>query len=121
MTKLFIVPLGKGKSDMEREQIIKALECCSDDNAGIVACFDCHYSGYARCGTKLVQDAIALIRELTADVERVSKQCAEIIIECDERDAIRLRQVGEYAAKVKELTEENERLRAEVDERKEIS
>lgn len=56
------------------------------------------------------------IKELTEDVERVAKQCGEIIVECDERDAKRLHQVGEYAAKVRELTEENERLRDLLDE-----
>ena len=50
------------------------------------------------------------VKELEADVERVSKQCGEIIVECDERDAERLQQVGEYAAKVKELTEKNKKL-----------
>jgi regulator of replication initiation timing len=44
------------------------------------------------------------VKELTEDVERVAKQCGEIIVECDERDAERLNQVGK-------LTEENERLR----------
>jgi chromosome segregation ATPase len=43
------------------------------------------------------------VKELTEDVERVAKQCGEIIVECDERDAERLNQVGK-------LTEENERL-----------
>lgn len=42
--------------------------------------------------------------ELTKDNKRLSKQCGEIIVECDERDAERLMQIAE-------LTEENERLR----------
>jgi regulator of replication initiation timing len=59
----------------------------------------------------LIRDALALInsqeqriKELTEDVERLRKQCGEIIVECDERDAERLKQVAE-------LTAENERLR----------
>ena len=59
--------------------------------------------------TKFSRDVALLkeyIKELTEDVERVSKQCGDIIVECDERDAERLKQVAE-------LTEENERLRAE--------
>ena len=52
-------------------------------------------------GDNLIGDALALIKQLTEDVERVRKQCGEIIVECDERDAERLKQVAE-------LTKENE-------------
>ena len=63
---------------MDKEQIIKALECCGGD---IVECQKCAYvkNGYNRCKERASQDALALI---TSQEQRI-----------------------------KELTEENERLR----------
>lgn len=88
--------------ELKREQIIKALECCT-----LGDCYPCAYGNIgAGCIDKMCGDALALIKKLTEDVERVTKQCGEIIVECDERDAERLKQVAE-------LTKENERLRAE--------
>lgn len=80
---------------LNREQIVKALE----------EWIKRYKSNYYR---EHAVNALALIRELTKDVERVSKQCGEIIDECDERDAERLMQVAK-------LTEENERLRVVAD------
>lgn len=87
----------------EREQTVKDLQEIVDNYSGSWQRFN------------VLNNALTLIKELTADVERVSKQCGEIIVECDERDAERLRQVGEYAAKVKDLTEEIKDLEAEYD------
>ena len=99
------------ENNIKREQVIKVLECCSKGD-----CKRCPLGKLQlECIKVLPINTLFLIRELTTDVERVSKQCAEIIIECDERDAERLRQVGEYSAKVKELTEENECLNADLD------
>ena len=61
---------------MEREQIIKALECCSKDD-----CDNCP-NGFGNCYSNLAKDALA-------------------IIESQEQ-------------RIKELTEENERLHAEI-------
>lgn len=88
---------------MEREQVIKALECCETSPKNCPSCplaRDC-----SPCSKTMANNALSLIKELTEDVERVRKQCGDIIVECDERDAERLKQVAE-------LTEENERLRA---------
>ena len=97
----------------KREEIIKALEC--HKSGKLVECEQCPLDKAhlfnATCVQAMCDNALVLIKELIADVERVSKQCGEIIVECDERDAERLKQVGEYAAKVKELTEENEYLK----------
>ena len=100
----------------KREEIVKMLECWTSE----YGCKDCPFidQGCFDCGhipIEISKSILALIKELTADVERVSKQCGEIIVECDERDAERLRQVGEYAAKIKELTEEIKDLEAEYD------
>lgn len=52
---------------MEREQIVKALECCTDDN-----CRNCPIKQpNATCVGKLMKNSIALIKELADENERV--------------------------------------------------
>lgn len=112
--------------ELNREQIIKALE--RNMRISIDLCYDCPRITYSQ-----LREALALIKELThertdhlslidaKDViindlnekhnrlieenERLAKQCGEIIVECDKRDAERLKQVAE-------LTKENERLKS---------
>lgn len=115
-------------SELNREQIIKDLECSVAGD-----CYPCPYAEIgAGCRDRMCEDALALIKELTEDVERLRKQCGEAIVECDERDAERLKQVAELTKEVEqriedyqenqrkwetaydELTEENERLKARV-------
>ena len=55
---------------MEHNEIIKALECCKvgDD------CWACPYDNvgvYSQCVPKLLEDALALIKELTEENERL--------------------------------------------------
>lgn len=90
---------------LNREQIVKALECCYMQELGHDEnCQECPYAAqYVHCAEQLGKDALALIRDLTESLDRVQKQCGEIIGECDERDAERLKQIAK-------LTEENERL-----------
>lgn len=90
---------------LNAEQVKKALE--RDIRISMALNYECPRITYSK-----LRDSLALInsqeqriKELTKDVERVAKQCGEIIVECDERDAERLKQVAK-------LTEENERLRA---------
>lgn len=52
---------------MEREQIIKALECCTT----LDGCEKCPYYNKASCGANLRRDALALIKELTEENERL--------------------------------------------------
>ena len=61
---------------MEREQIIKALECCKTPLAS--DCEKCSYTGkrledgvYEGCVNCLVGDALSLIKELTEENERL--------------------------------------------------
>ena len=111
--------------ELNREQIIKALECCTI-NKSCDGCPIFKESDY--CIDILAPNVLTLIKELTEDMERVRKQCGEIIVECDERDAERLKQVAELTdenatlntscteltRKCASLTEENERLRERV-------
>ena len=60
-------------SELNREQIIKALECCCGD---IVECQKCAYvkNGYNRCKERASQDALSLINELTEENERLRER-----------------------------------------------
>lgn len=125
---------------MHREQIVKALECCSV----YASCDGCPYfNGIPEddCHYQAMANALALIRyykmenqRLTESLDRVQKQCGEIIVECDERDAERLKQVAEltieldamrsaansYKMDNQRLTEENERLTSEISVKKKL-
>ena len=87
---------------MEREQIIKALECCTSEYS---KCIDCPRYGFVSCTKTLLTDALSLIKELTAENVEVKanwqklKESHENVCE-------------ECRAEFKRLTEENERLKA---------
>lgn len=83
--------------ELNREQIIKALECCHTPLAS--DCNDCGYRGqsvengeYIGCSNRLMADALSLIKELTEEKERLRA-------ERDLRDVV-----------VKDLTERNKYL-----------
>lgn len=85
--------------ELNKNEIIKALEWCSE----LRLCVDCpmraegyfSHSGNA-CRKALMEKALALINELTAKNDAVSEECCQLL------------------TKVRKLTEENERLRAEL-------
>ena len=60
--------------ELNREQIIKALECCSKET-----CEDCPYANEdifdTSCGINMAKDALALIKELTEENERLRAEC----------------------------------------------
>lgn len=61
--------------ELNREQIVKALECCSDCNCPecpYVPTEDC-YKGTMGCSEQMMRNALALIRELTEENERLRK------------------------------------------------
>ena len=53
---------------MEREQIIKALECCTNAEQ---CCDDCILLEDRNCGVHLLKNALSLIKELTEENERL--------------------------------------------------
>ena len=53
---------------MDRDQIIKALECCSECFG---MCDECPYEEEEYCEAEMRSDAFALIRELTEENERL--------------------------------------------------
>lgn len=64
-------------SELNREQIIKALECCHTDSE--ISCNDCPYMSkitdiYGGCVVALVSDALSLIKELTCENESLEDE-----------------------------------------------
>lgn len=78
---------------MERNDIIKALECCSRSGCSDNETRDCPLKNDEYCASTLPQYALALIKELTVELEAM--RCA----------------ANSYKMHNKKLTEENERLR----------
>lgn len=95
---------------MEREQIIKALECCQKDD-----CDNCP-NDFGNCYSNLAKDALSLIKELTEENEKLLTALANYDRQTDVRIAEEYYTVEAY----EELREENERLRAEVSVKKKL-
>ncbi len=59
---------------MEKEQIIRALECCTSGKP----CRECEYKDKSKdtfgCRKKCLKDALALIKELTEENERLNDE-----------------------------------------------
>ena len=111
---------------MEREQIIKALECCiKAETWG--DCEDLGCPAHTKQGCyfylrtdddyentiyiELCKDALSLIKELTEDNEYLKTQLTAAEARYESRKESDLEEVLELRLKVEELTEENERLR----------
>ena len=58
-------------SELNREQIIKALECCVTQGVACRTCPLIYDKRGARCYAYLKQDALSLIKELTEENERL--------------------------------------------------
>ena len=80
---------------MDREKVIKGLECCQLD---VNKCLDCPYldkqNKVAECGIELHRDALALLKaqepiapEPTTDNDWVCGNCAESLVGYSELDA----------------------------------
>ena len=67
--------------ELNKEQIIKALECCLEDVAN---CNNCPYERYcAMHENNMLRDALSLIKELTDENERLYQSCTNL-----ERDTV---------------------------------
>lgn len=84
---------------MEKEQIIKALECCIEDK-----CENCPYDEQTACREYLLHSALALIKSQDEQIFQLENRLKE----CENGYSQTL---GIERARVKELTEENERLK----------
>ena len=86
--------------EFNREQIIKALECCTNCSCGT----ECPYYEYEPCQTALDKDVLSLIKELTEENESWQKS---LITQKENAD----KAYYELACEVENLRAENERLR----------
>ena len=96
---------------MERNEVIKALECCEH-----IQCQgeQCPYHPLNRCREQLRHDCYALIKELTQANEMLSESYDHLEKTKDELLAERSKltiNMNAYGLTVKNLAEENERLR----------
>lgn len=96
-------------AELNREQIEHTLEICSSGEGATstereVFCMENMSRELASC-------VLALVRELTEENERLTKQCGEIILACDERDAERLKQVAKLENEVRQTRQDIDGLR----------
>ena len=85
---------------LNREQIIKALECCTEGD-----CYPCSYGNIgAGCRDKMCEDALRLINELTEENKAWQMQLIDKEEKADKA-------YYELACEVEDLRAENERLR----------
>jgi hypothetical protein len=99
---------------MDREQIIKALECCTRSGCSDNETKDCPLKPYEDCTTRLATNALALItsqeqtiKELTEENERLLTALARY----DQQTEVRIAEEYYTAEAYEELREENERLK----------
>ena len=90
----------KKGAEMEKEQIIKALECCTRSGCSDNETKDCPLKPYEDCSTRLATDALALIKEQGEQIFKLENGVAECINVYSQTLAIE-------RAKVKELSEIN--------------
>lgn len=96
--------------ELKREQIIKALGCCTCEGDATKSqyeiCWHCPYFNEGNCTDILKENALSLIKELTEQVEKDNKT----IIDLYHEGETYLAQRDCFRNQVKNLTEENERL-----------
>lgn len=61
--------------ELNREEIIKALEVCVTDS---ISCTSCPLEDYSPCSNIIVDNALALIKELIGENERLHASCTEL-------------------------------------------
>ncbi len=72
------------KCELNREQIIKALECCTSEVTIEFNCTECSYIGKG-CNIVVMRDALSLIKELTEENERLRDIPEQLHKEMSER------------------------------------
>lgn len=93
---------------MEKETIIKALECCTSPDRNCDCGYECPYGDLISCTQSLMAHALALIKELTEENEKLRK--AKVVYETVDYCADDL---AKALKENKRLTEENERINLE--------
>lgn len=63
---------------LNREEIIKSLECCGCVGIPLHDCKSCHYNAVEYCRHKMAQDCLVLIKELIEENERLQYLIKEL-------------------------------------------
>ena len=95
-------------SELNRENIIKALECCKDEN--LPQCAKCPYLDNKVDCFGLGNEALALIKELIEENERLNLALLATTERSESRKEADISEILELRLKVDELSKENERL-----------
>ena len=59
---------------LNREEVIKSLECCGCVGIPLHDCKSCHYNAVEYCRHKMAQDCLALIKELAEENEKLNER-----------------------------------------------
>lgn len=94
---------------MEKEQIIKALECCSGSD-----CRRCPYFGHITCISLMRKDSIALIKQQDEQIFQLENRLKECENGYEGTLHLERNKLHDAEERVKELTEENKMLEAEI-------
>lgn len=84
---------------MEREQIIKALECCCKSKCSAENNADCPLINDEACACTLPKNALSLINELTEENERLKELCTTKEVE---KELVRRQTKAETLRKMQE-------------------
>ena len=94
--------------ELNREQIIKALECCPEQEY----CGDCPYDNECMGMEFLILDALSLIKELTEENERLRAEVSvkkKLLYKCvDLEDRVKADTVRKMQERLKAKANENE-------------
>ena len=93
------------EKELNRDQIIKALECCA--SRCITDCRYCPYAHESECHRLVLTNALALIKELTEELTHKETAYNELY-------ELTTEEIKDLYAERDRLTEENERLIAEL-------
>lgn len=90
---------------MEREQIIKALECCKGDDLSLCRQCEYHIPSDPICIVKLAGDALSLIKELNEEIEELLEKNSNLHAFCVECEQSKADAIKKFAEKIKRYYE----------------
>ena len=74
--------------ELNRDQIVKALECCLTVEFGGDCPFDCPYAYNDDCENFIFSNALTLIKELSEENAKLARSCAELERSCTKLETL---------------------------------